>query len=188
MRILSRSLVSLALFLLSCSAFAQQSSTARNNAAAQKNTLMNVPVTASMKAAAQSAAAQGCDPSLLKHVYHPTRLQMIAPCIEVTGTILHIKAETDGDDHIQLRVDPQFDNLLDNYNQGEQNNALVLEPICQGLVTQTDAISACRDFHSPVTVPAEGTKVRVLGRFVLDQEADHGWTEIHPVTRITAAQ
>jgi hypothetical protein len=187
-RILSRYLVSLPVLLLSWSAVAQQTSRTQTNPAVQKNTMMNVPVTATMKAAAQSAAAQGCDASLLKHVYHPTRLQMISPCIEVTGTVLDIKAEADGDDHIQFRVDPQFANLLDSYNQNEQNNTLVLEPICQGLVTQADAIKACRDFHSPVTVPAEGTKVRVLGRFVLDQEADHGWTEIHPVTRITPIQ
>lgn len=166
--------------LFACVAFAQ------HNSVAEKNTLMNVPVPASMKAAAQSAAAQGCEASLMEHVYHPARLQMIAPCIEVTGTILDIKHEADGDDHIQLQLDPQFQNLLDSYNKSEQNNSLVLEPVCQGMVTQADAMAACRDFHSPVQVPAEGAKVRVLGRFVLDQEADHGWTEIHPVTRITS--
>jgi hypothetical protein len=162
--------------------------TAQENSAGQENTLMNVPVPASMKTAAQSIAAQGCNASLLKHVYHPTRLQMIAPCIEVTGTIVDIKPEADGDDHIQLRIDPQLEDLLNSHNHNDQNNSLVLEPVCQGLVTQTDAIAACRDFHSPVKIPAEGSKVRVLGRFVLDQEADHGWTEIHPVTSITVLQ
>jgi len=179
----SKCFASLALLLFTCAGFTQKTSPPQTS-----SNLMNVSVPASMKAAAQSASAQGCNDALLKHVYHPTRLQMIQPCIEITGTILHIKAEADGDDHIQLRLDPQFENLLDSYNQSEQDNTLVLEPICQGLVTQADAISACRDFHSPVTVPAEGTKVRVLGRFVLDQEADHGWTEIHPVTRITPVQ
>lgn len=161
----------------------------QENAAPKKSTqIVNVIIPATMKAAAQSAAAQGCDGTLLKHVYDPTRLQMIAPCIEVSGTIFHIKPEADGDDHIQLRVDPQFENLLNNLNKSEQADSLILEPVCQGLVTQPDAISACRDFHSPVDVPAQGTKVRVLGRFVLDTEEDHGWTEIHPVTRITPVQ
>jgi hypothetical protein len=169
--------------MVACAAFAQQAAAPQKSAS-----MMNVPVTSSMKAAAQSAAAQGCDASLLKHVYHPSRLQMIGPCIEVTGTIGDIKPEADGDDHIQLRLDPQFENLLDSYNKNDQNNALVLEPVCQGMVTQPDAMAACRDFHSPVVVPPQGTKVRVLGRFVLDQEADHGWTEIHPVTQITTEQ
>ena len=145
-------------------------------------------IPAAMKTAAQSAASQGCDASLLTHVYHPTRLKMIAPCIEVTGTIHHTKPEADGDDHIQLRVDPQFADLLNDKNKTVQANSLIIEPVCQGPVTQQDAISACRDFHSPVTVPASGTKVRVLGRFVLDTEAAHGWTEIHPVTSVTPAQ
>jgi hypothetical protein len=183
MHLLSKWTLSLSLLLLACVASAQE-----KEAQQKSNSMMNVPVTASMKAAAQSAAAQGCDASLLKHVYHPARLQMIAPCIEVTGTILHIKPEADGDDHIQLRIDPQLENLLDSYNKTEQSNTLVLEPVCQGLVTQTDAMAACRDFHSPVVVPPQGTKVRVLGRFILDQEADHGWTEIHPVTSITPIQ
>lgn len=183
MKLLSKWHVVVCWLTLACAASAQVTATSQKKAG-----MMNVPVPASMKTAAQSATAQGCDPSLLKHVYHPARLEMIAPCIEVTGTILHIKPEADGDDHIQLRIDPQFGNLLDTYNKTEQNNALVLEPVCQGLVTQPDAMAACRDFHSPVVVPPQGTQVRVLGRFVLDQEADHGWTEIHPVTSITVAQ
>lgn len=161
---------------------------AQEKAAPKKSTLVNVTIPATIKAAAQSAAAQGCDDTLLKHVYSPSRLQMIASCIEVTGTIFHVKPEADGDDHIQLQVDPQFENLLNNLNKSEQADSLILEPVCQGLVTQPDAISTCRDFHSPVDVPAQGTKVRVLGRFVLDTEEDHGWTEIHPVTRITPMQ
>ncbi len=170
------------MLLLVCAAAAQ-------NAVPSKSAqFVNVPIPATIKAAAQSAAAQGCNTSLLKHVYDPSRLQMIAPCIEVTGTIFHIKSEADGDDHIQLRVDPQFENLLNDLNKSEQADSLILEPICQGPVTQPDAIAACRDFHSPVNVPAQGTKVRVLGQFVLDREEDHGWTEIHPVTRFTQLQ
>jgi hypothetical protein len=162
---------------------------AQENVTPKKTTRMvNTPIPAVIQAAAQSAAAQGCDASLLKHVYNPRRLQMIQPCIEVTGTIFHIKPEADGDDHIQLRVDPQFEILLNQLNKSEQADSLILEPVCQGLVTQLDAIAACRDFHSPVEVPAQGTRVRVLGRFVLDREADHGWTEIHPVTRIKPLQ
>jgi hypothetical protein len=104
---------------------------------------------------------------------------------QVTGTIHHTKPEADGDDHIQLRVDSQFADLLNDKNKTVQANSLIIEPVCQGPVTQADALAACRDFHSPVEVPAKGTKVRVLGRFVLDTEAGHGWTEIHPVTSIT---
>ena len=69
-----------------------------------------------------------------------------------------------------------------NRNKTAQANCLILEPICQNPVTQADAIKACRDFHSQVEVPKGHVHVKVLGSYVLDSEADHGWMEIHPVT------
>jgi hypothetical protein len=45
-------------------------------------------------------------------VYKDKRLTRIQQCIEVTGTIHRTKKENDGDDHIQLKVDPQFAGLL----------------------------------------------------------------------------
>ncbi len=137
--------------------------------------------------ASKPFVATGCDDSLWSHVYHQQRLTRIQQCIEVTGTIHHTKKENDGDDHIQLKVDPQFSNLLNAKNTSVQAGCLVLEPICMGPVTQPDAVKPCKDFHSPVKgVPQDGSKVKVLGSYVLDTEPGHGWTEIHPVTSITA--
>ena len=110
---------------------------------------------------------------------------MVEKCITVTGTIDHIKREADGDDHIQVKVDPPFDRLLNDSNIQVQAGALVVEPVCEGPVAQADAMAACRDFHSPVRIPTGSQQVKILGSFVLDTEPDHGWTEIHPVTCIT---
>lgn len=66
-----------------------------------------------------------------------------------------------------------------------QKGCLVLDPICQNPVTQTDAMGPCRDFHSNVYVPKKDSHVRVLGSYVLDSEQPgHGWMEIHPVTSV----
>lgn len=135
-------------------------------------------------AAAKAAAATGCDASLWQHVYHWARLHVVEKCIVVTGTIRHTKKENDGDDHIQLALDPEFSALLNARNKSAQHESLVIEPVCQGPVSQPDAVAACRDFHSPVTIPTHGDKVRVVGSFVFDAEANHGWMEIHPVSRI----
>lgn len=144
---------------------------------------------APLKNAAKQFVTTGCDPTLWQHVYHPARLVKIEDCIAVTGTIQHAKPEADGDQHVQLHVDPQFEGLLNDVNKTAQANSLVLEPICQHAPTQTDAIPACRDFHSNVDVPKRGTKVRVTGSYVLDTEKpDHGWTEIHPVTKIEVVE
>ena len=75
--------------------------------------------------------------------------------------------------------------LLNDRNRTVQAGCLVVEPVCENTVTQQDAISACKDFHATVNVGAKG-RVKVLGAYVLDTEPNHGWTEIHPVTSITA--
>jgi hypothetical protein len=141
-----------------------------------------------LAAAAKPLVATGCDPLSWEHVYHLQRLQVVEKCISVTGTIHHVKKEADGDDHIQLTLDSEFAGLLNDRNKTAQANSLVVEPVCQGTVTQADAQAACRDFHSTVQVPTQGTHVRVLGSYVFDSEANHGWMEIHPVTTIEAIQ
>lgn len=155
-------------------------------AAKTKTTRPAKTVSPEIKAAAHAAAATECDNSLWQHVYHPARLQVVEKCIEVTGTIYHRKKEADGDDHIQVKLDPPFDKLLNARNISIQASCLVVEPVCEGLVTQADAVAACRDFHSPVRLPDRNEHVKILGSFILDTEANHGWTEIHPVTSITA--
>jgi hypothetical protein len=142
----------------------------------------------SAKAPAGLAPATGCDASLWDHVYHPQRLRVLSKCISVTGVIRHIKQEADGDYHIQVRLDPQFAKLTNARNLSAQAASLVVEPVCQTQVTQADAQEACRDFHSPVRVPGEGTHVRIKGSYVLDAEPGHGWMEIHPVTSIDVIQ
>jgi hypothetical protein len=139
-------------------------------------------VTEEMSTAAKAVAASGCNAELWDHVYRKARLHIVEGCIAVTGTIRHIKREGDGDDHIQLAVDPEFSKLLNERNKTAQGDTLVLESICQGPVTQVDAEAACHDFHSPVDVPKAGAKVRVVGSYVLDSA--QGWMEIHPVSSI----
>lgn len=126
-------------------------------------------------------SAQGCDPALWQHVYHPFRLRVLDNCKEVIGTIESIKAEQDGDLHIRLKLDASYGSLINQANINGQQGDLVLEPICVGKVTQDDAQDACRNFHSTVTVPAESSHVKVKGSYVLDL-MHGGWAEIHPVS------
>ncbi len=88
----------------------------------------------------------------------------------------------DGDDHIRLKLDPQFANLTNYANDSGQDGDLVLEPICQHTVTQEDAIDSCQNFNYIIDIPPVGTHVQVTGSYVLDTA--HGWNEIHPVTSI----
>jgi hypothetical protein len=124
-----------------------------------------------------------CDASLWTHVYHPQRLKIIDSCKTVSGVIQSIKKENDGDYHIQLKLDSQFSNLINSANVKYQYGFLVLEPVCQGTVTQSDAKSACMNFKSTLVIPPKGSYVTVTGSYVLDLQHD-SWAEIHPISSI----
>jgi hypothetical protein len=72
--------------------------------------------------------------------------------------------------------------------QGDREKETVPDPISDPISPRyltpfpLTPFPPCRDFHSQVEVPAGHAHVKVLGSYVLDSEADHGWMEIHPVT------
>ncbi len=133
-----------------------------------------------------SGSSSACDATLWNHVYHPQRLNILDACKTVTGVIESVKVEPDGDYHIRLRLDSPFSQLVNQENIDKQHGDLILEPICEHAVTQTDAVSACSGFAGTIAPPTVGSHVKVTGSYVLDTE--HGWMEIHPVTSILPIQ
>jgi hypothetical protein len=139
------------------------------------------------------AAATGCDASLWKHVYNPTRLIKKQACTTVTGTIVDatngkrtdgVRHEADGDTHGWLKLDPEFEKLLNAGNKSKEGGNMVFEVICKFPVTQADAVAACKSLKSKITIPAVGSHVAITGTLVL--ETKHAkWMEIHPVSSIT---
>jgi hypothetical protein len=135
-----------------------------------------------------------CDPGLWSHVYHPVRLIVKQQCISVTGTIVDatagkksdgVRHEADGDTHGWLKVDPEFENLLNAGNLSDEGGNLVFEIVCRFPVTQQDAKAACANYTDQVSLPPVGSHVQIVGTLV--QDTFHAkWMEIHPVTRITA--
>jgi hypothetical protein len=128
----------------------------------------------------QNSVSNACDASLWDHVYHSYRLHDLAPCVTVTGVVTSIRPEADGDDHIEITVDPGFEWTLNSENTSRQGGHLVVEAVSENSVTQRDAITSCAAYTPQLTLPSVGDRVRITGPFVLD--TDHGWQEIHPVT------
>jgi hypothetical protein len=135
-----------------------------------------------------------CDDTLWQHVYHPQRLIVKQPCIAVTGTIVDatdgreadgVRHEADGDTHGWLRVDPQFQDLLNAGNMNNEGGNLVFEIVCKFVPpTQADAKPACQNYQSQISIPPVGTHVQIVGTYVRD--TNHAqWMEIHPVSSIT---
>lgn len=143
--------------------------------------------------AAGGPPAPACDSTLWNHVYHPTRLMVKAACVTVTGTIVDatsgrqsdgVRHEADGDTHGWLKVDPQFESMLNAGNTSAEGGNLVFEIICRYPVTQKDAQSACSGYTDHVGLPAVGSHVSLTGTYV--QDTFHAqWNEIHPVSSIS---
>ena len=85
---------------------------------------------------------------------------------------------------MQLTLDPQFSSMLNAINKSKQNNALVIEPMCDHTPTQKDAIASCQGFTQKFPALTEGAHVKVTGSYVLDHDPGHGWNEIHPITAV----
>lgn len=137
-----------------------------------------------------------CDASLWNHVYHSQRLIVNQQCIAVTGTIVDatanqtvrepdgVRHENDGDTHGWLKVDPEFQNLLNAGNINEEGGNLVFEIVCRYPVTQPDARTACQAYKDQVALPPVGSHVRIVGTYVQDTFTRSGWRFI----RLPASQ
>lgn len=141
----------------------------------------------------QPPSSGGCDDTLWAHVYHSYRLIVHQNCVPITGTIVDatngketdgVRHEQDGDTHGWLKLDSQYQKLLNAGNISDEGGNLVFEIVCKYPVTQADAKTACRGYQNKITIPLVGSHVRIVGVYV--QDTFHAqWMEIHPVTSIT---
>jgi len=128
------------------------------------------------------SAATGCDASLWNHVYSPRRLQQLASCVSVTGTIDESNIDADGDQHFLLKLDPGQDTLVNKRNDKKKSGDIVLEIVCANPTTMKKPSAACAGYTNPVPISPVGAHVRATGTYVLDSH--NGWVEIHPVSKL----
>jgi hypothetical protein len=127
----------------------------------------------------------------LANVYHPERLHVRSRCRTVTGVVVSVVHEPDGDYHINLHVDPKYAGLLNARNNSAEGGNLVLEIIPSdepGCTPGKPPIMPYGTYDyglctgANIGAPPRGARVSVTGPYVLD--ANHGWMEIHPVWRL----
>jgi len=104
-----------------------------------------------------------CSSDALRGVYHPYRLKVLGKCQTYVGTVTSVRAEEDGDHHVDVAPDPGYERYLNQGDYDDQHGSLVTE-IMPGQ-------------HLPI--PDIGQHVIVTGTWVYD--ANHGWNEIHPI-------
>lgn len=124
-----------------------------------------------------------CDQSLWDHVYSPSRLFIIQPCVGIEGVIERIDQMGDGDNHIYFRPDKGYPNLVNIFNRVFADSTIIGEVVC--LKTdkiEKEAKKSCAGYVNKIEVPQLGSHVKMFGFYVLDKGV--GWMEIHPVSGI----
>ena len=129
--------------------------------------------------------SQTCNAALWTHVYRRSRLKVVNNCLTVTGTVLSIRPEVDGDLHVRVKLDPPYANLLNGFNHTRAGGALVTEVICDHRPSRSDALAACGAFRQHFSTVKVGAHVKITGALVVDTAPTSGWREIHPITSVT---
>lgn len=97
-------------------------------------------------------------------------LRVLLECQDATGTVMHTKNMDDGDYKFFLKLDPQFEFLVNDKNREETEGFLVVEIVPPDKNTQG------------VYLPQDGDRVHVWGAWVTDKPK--GWHEIHPTWKV----
>jgi hypothetical protein len=97
-------------------------------------------------------------------------LRILLECQEAIGTVMHTKNMDDGDYKLFLKLDPEFEFLLNDKNREETEGFLVVE-----------IVPPDRNIQG-VYLPQDGDRVHVWGAWVTDKPK--GWHEIHPTWKV----
>ena len=95
-------------------------------------------------------------------------LRILLECQEATGIVMHTKKMDDGDYKFFLKLDSQFEFLVNDKNREETEGFLVVEIV--------------PPHQDGMYLPKDGDRVQVWGAWVTDKPK--GWHEIHPTWKV----
>ncbi len=124
---------------------------------------------------APSACAKGNYP-----VYHPSRLQIVQSCLAISGTVVFVAHEADGDWHIALSPDPLYRDYVTVQNAETHGANWVLEIVPACATPPADSTAAAKCPANPEPVPRMGQHITATGPYVLDLQHG-GHAELHPL-------
>ena len=97
-------------------------------------------------------------------------LKVLAECQDAIGDVMHTKKMDDGDYKFLLKLDDQYQFLINDHNDEKTDGLLVVEVVPKDQDVQN------------IYLPKEGDKVHVWGAWVTDEPK--GWHEIHPTWQV----
>lgn len=97
-------------------------------------------------------------------------LKVLAECQDAIGDVMHTKKMDDGDYKFLLKLEDNYESLINDKNEEKTDSLLVVE-----------VVPSDQDLEN-VVLPESGDKVHVWGAWVTDKPK--GWHEIHPTWQI----
>jgi hypothetical protein len=97
-------------------------------------------------------------------------LKVLAECQDAIGDVMHTKKMDDGDYKFLLKLDDQYQFLINDHNQEKTDGFLVIEVVPKDQDLQN------------IYLPESGDRVHVWGAWVTDEPK--GWHEIHPTWQV----
>jgi hypothetical protein len=119
----------------------------------------------------------------------PGRFKVLNQCVSVTGIVLSIQYEPDGDTDFPLLLDAPYKNMVTkaNFNplmQGGIWSEMICQHQEQSFAVEPFKRGECNGFNGPIfNVPHVGQHLQVTGTYLLDVR-EEGHAEIHPVSSI----
>jgi hypothetical protein len=135
-------------------------------------------------------SSKGCNSSLWNFIANPPgRFKILNQCVTITGIVLSINPQPDGDIDFPLALDPQFKNMVTKANFNPiMHGGIWCEMICRHPETSSEVEpfkrGECNGFNGAhFNLPQIGQHIRVTGTYLLDLR-EQGHAEIHPVSSI----
>jgi hypothetical protein len=110
------------------------------------------------------------DGNVLDGASNAEDLKVLGECQDAVGSVMHTKTMDDGDYKFLLKLDDQYEFLLNDHNQEKTDGFLVIEIVPKDQNIQN------------IYLPESGDKVHVWGAWVTDEPK--GWHEIHPTWQV----
>ena len=97
-------------------------------------------------------------------------LKVLAECQDAIGDVMHTKRMDDGDYKFLLKLDDQYQFLINDHNEEKTDGFLVIEVVPKDQDLQN------------IYLPESGDRVHLWGAWVTDEPK--GWHEIHPTWEV----
>ena len=156
------------------------------------NSSRSQAATTASSSSSSSLSSKTCNQSLWNFIAKaPGRFKIINQCAAVTGIVLSINPEPDGDTDFPLALDTPYKNMVTKANFNPlMRGGLWCEMICQHPEVSSEIEpfkrGECTGFNARLifnSLPQVGQHLVVTGTYLLDLR-EGGHAEIHPVSSI----